>query len=274
MTKKQKISDYSIIFHKEMEELKSNPLITIPLFVLPIVMAMILPIVALTPITTMHLDDYSLDIDKLKNSSIHSPIPVESLSPKQLLIILVLNAFIPFFMVIPAVIPSVIAAHSFVGEKTTRTLEPLLATPICERDLLIGKVLSAFIPSILASYISFALFSICVDFVTYPVFGTYIMPDLFWLVTVGLLTPLICMLSIMSNVLISTKVSDVRAAQQLGSMIVVPLIIIFVLSATRIVDINLLFLYVFAVIVAILDFIIGFIAIKTFRRENVLIGRG
>lgn len=264
---------YAVIFHKDIDELKSNPLITIPLFLLPVVMAIILPLVTLIPIRGMEFEDYAVDITKIQNSSIHSPVPLESLTPKQLLVILVLNAFIPFFMVIPAVIPSVIAAHSFVGEKNARTIEVLLATPISESDLLIGKVLSAFLPSLGASYISFALFSLTVDLLTQPIFGAYIMPDSFWLFTVLLLTPMIALLSIMSNVLISTKVSDVRAAQQLGSLIVVPIIVLFVLSATRIVEINMLSMGIFAGTVAILDFLIGFIAIKTFKREKMLIGR-
>ncbi|MEM3445160.1 MAG: ABC transporter permease subunit [Thermoplasmata archaeon] len=271
MARKGKL--YAVIFHKDMEELKSNPLITLPLFLLPVVMAVIMPIVTLIPITGLNVEDYSIDVSKIQNVSIHSPIPIESLNPKQLLVVLVLNAFIPFFMVIPAVIPSVIAAHSFVGEKNSRTLEILLATPITERDLLLGKVLSAFLPSVAASYISFGLFSVTVDILTYPVFGTYIMPDFFWILSVGLLTPLISLLSIMSNVLISTKVNDVRAAQQLGSLVVVPVIVVFVLSATRILEVNLFFLYIFAGVVSLLDFIIGFVAVKTFKREKMLLGR-
>ncbi|MCX8174517.1 MAG: ABC transporter permease subunit [Thermoplasmata archaeon] len=270
---KNRVKMYAVIFHKDMDELKSNPLITIPLFLLPMVMAVIMPVVTLIPVAGMNLEDYTVDVSKIQNASIHSPIPLESLTPKQLLIVLVLNAFIPFFMVIPAVIPSVIAAHSFVGEKNARTIEVLLATPITERDLLLGKVLSAFLPSVAASYISFGLFSVTVDILTHPIFGTYIMPDFFWLVSVGLLTPLIATLSIMSNVLISTKVHDVRAAQQLGSLVVVPVIVVFVLSTTRILEINLVFLYLFAGVVALLDFVIGFVAIKTFGREKMLLGR-
>jgi len=264
---------YVVILRKDLDEIKSNPLITIPLFLLPLIMAIILPIVTLVPIGSMEFEDYTLDITKIQNTSIYSPVPIETLTPKQFLVVLVLNAFIPFFMVIPAVIPSVIAAHSFVGEKSARTIEALLATPISEKDLLIGKVLSALLPSLGASYLSFLLFSLTIDILTKPIFGAFLMPDRFWLFTVLLLTPIIALLSIMSNVLISTKVSDVRAAQQLGSLIVVPVIVLFVLSATRIVELNMVSMGIFGFVVAILDFIIGFIAVKTFKREKMLIGR-
>src|SRR5574338_688738 len=59
----------------------------------------------------------------------------------------------------PLIIPINIAAYSIVGEKTTRSLEPLLATPITTAELLIGKTLAAAIPAIVATYGAFAVFA-------------------------------------------------------------------------------------------------------------------
>src|ERR1700674_1372700 len=50
------------------------------------------------------------------------------------------------FLLMPSLLTSIIAAHSIIGEKTSRTLEPLLATPVRTRDLLIGKGLASVIP--------------------------------------------------------------------------------------------------------------------------------
>ena len=50
------------------------------------------------------------------------------------------------FMLIPLFIPVNIAAYSIVGEKTTHSLEPLLATPISTGELLAGKNLASVIP--------------------------------------------------------------------------------------------------------------------------------
>lgn len=49
-----------------------------------------------------------------------------------------LNLFTLMFMILPVTIPVTIAAYSIVGEKTTRSLEPLLATPITTTELLLG----------------------------------------------------------------------------------------------------------------------------------------
>ena len=66
--------------------------------------------------------------------------------------IYLINEFLLLFMMMPLIIPITIAAYSIVGEKTTRSLEPLLATPITTAELLIGKGLAAAIPAIAATW--------------------------------------------------------------------------------------------------------------------------
>lgn len=72
--------------------------------------------------------------------------------------IYLLNQFMLMFMMMPLMIPTTIAAYSIVGEKTTRSLEPLLATPITTIELLAGKGLAAVIPGALISYAAFGVF--------------------------------------------------------------------------------------------------------------------
>jgi len=62
-----------------------------------------------------------------------------------------ISEFMLMFMIVPLVIPVTISAYSIVGEKTTRSLEPLLATPITTLELLIGKCVAAAVPAILAT---------------------------------------------------------------------------------------------------------------------------
>ena len=60
----------------------------------------------------------------------------------------------------PLMVPVTIAAYSIVGEKVTRSLEPLLATPISTTKLLLGKGLAAALPGIVTAWISYGLFLI------------------------------------------------------------------------------------------------------------------
>ena len=70
--------------------------------------------------------------------------------------IYMVNQFLILFMMMPMMIPVTIAAYSIVGEKTTRSLEPLLATPITTTELLTGKSLAAVIPAIAATWAGFS----------------------------------------------------------------------------------------------------------------------
>src|SRR6185503_7609261 len=82
-----------------------------------------------------------------------------SLPEAECMQVFVLNQFLILFMVMPLIIPVSIAAYSIVGEKTTRSLEPLLATPISTGELLLGKCLAAVIPAVLATWAGFLIFA-------------------------------------------------------------------------------------------------------------------
>lgn len=49
-------------------------------------------------------------------------------------------------MLIPTVVPLTIAIYSVIGEKSARTLEPLLAAPVRVGELLLAKSLASAIP--------------------------------------------------------------------------------------------------------------------------------
>ena len=61
---------------------------------------------------------------------------------------IIMNAFSFFFLIGAALLPIVLASYSLVGEKIEKSLEPLLAAPITDSELLLGKSIAAFIPPI------------------------------------------------------------------------------------------------------------------------------
>ena len=134
-----------------------------------------------------------------------------------------INAIMPllgmlnvFFAVMAAMLPTVIASYSFVGEKVERSLEPLLATPTTDGELLLGKCLAAFLPSMAATYIGAAGYVAIMDYWSYTNQGVFMLPNLNLALILGLVAPLACILSVEANVIVSSRVSDVRAAQQPG----------------------------------------------------------
>jgi ABC-2 type transport system permease protein len=135
---------------------------------------------------------------------------------------IVLN-FMAYFLLIPAMVPMAIATQSIIGEKTARSLEPQLATPIEVSELLIGKAFSAAAPAVVATWGVFLLYALVNGAIADPVLTRLIVNDV-WKVAMITLVPLICLLSVLLGIIVSSRVSDARTAQQIGGFIVLPVI--------------------------------------------------
>ena len=77
------------------------------------------------------------------------------------------ESIIYIFVVLATVLPSTIAAYSIVGEKVEKTLEPLLATPTTDGEILLGKSIASFIPPILSTWTGALIFMAAADYILY-----------------------------------------------------------------------------------------------------------
>ena len=131
----------------------------------------------------------------------------------------------------PAYIPLSIATFSIIGEKQARTLEPVLATPIRTGELLTGKAVAALVPGVLAGWVTYVGFVLLASLVYGPnLFGVVTDPS--WLVGVFVLGPAVGLSSVVAGVVVSSRVNDPRVAQQVGGIIIVPIIAVTLLQAT------------------------------------------
>lgn len=181
-----------------------------------------------------------------------------------------LNAFSFFFIILAAYLPTAIASYSLVGEKIEKSLEPLLATPITDGELLLGKSIAAFFPPILAIYCSAVVFMVLMDLLTYSTLNYLYFPN--WNIGIILLlvAPLSAILSVEINVIISSRISDVRAAQALGGLAVLPLGVIYVMSELGIVRLDINNLFIISAVILLFDVFLFFISTRAFQREEIL----
>ena len=135
---------------------------------------------------------------------------------------IVLN-FMAYFLLIPAMVPMAIATQSVIGEKTARSLEPQLATPMEVSELIIGKAIASAVPAVLATWAVYVLYGFVNAAITDPVMTNLVFSDV-WRVAMLTLVPLICLLSVLLGIIVSSRVSDARTAQQIGGFIVIPVI--------------------------------------------------
>ena len=115
----------------------------------------------------------------------------------------------------------VLSAYSVVGEREQGMLEPILTTPIHSEELLIAKALAALLPTLAVSYVIFGTFLGAVAAFAHPAVASAIFERNHLLIQL-LFTPLVAGWSIWAGIAISTRMSDVRAAQQLAVLASLP----------------------------------------------------
>lgn len=178
--------------------------------------------------------------------------------------------FLVLFLMMPLMVPVTIAAYSIVGEKLARSLEPLLATPITTTQLLLGKGLAAALPGIIMAWFSYGVFLIFARFfsVSDRVFRVFVNP--MWLVAMFVLAPLLTVLAVSFGIIVSSRVNDPRAAEQLGALLILPLMILFIGPLTGFIMLNSTTFLLAAAAVALLNVVMGYVGVKLFQRETIL----
>jgi ABC-2 type transport system permease protein len=191
-------------------------------------------------------------------------------SQEQLILPTFINLVLIIFIIIPATLPTIIASYSIVGEKNNRSLEPLLATPITDGELLTGKIFSSLIPSMGATLLAFSLGCTMLDLLIIPKIGLPLLPNLNWLLSILLLAPTACLMSILGCVIISSKVSDVRAAQQVGGFIVMPVIVLMLGVLSGLILLSPYTILAFTALYLAIDLVLFYFAKAIFNREEIL----
>jgi ABC-2 type transport system permease protein len=120
------------------------------------------------------------------------------------------------------------------------------------------------------SWYAAAIFMIFVDALTIGQLGYLMFPSWNAALTLVLDAPLACILSVEFNVIISSRVNDVRAAQQLGTLVILPLLAIFLLGQTNVLTVDAWHLLAIAGILAVADVGLSFVSRATFEREEIL----
>lgn len=126
-----------------------------------------------------------------------------------------------YMLLIPAIVPAALAAYSVVGEREQGTLEPVLITPIRSEEFLLGKALAVLLPTVGISYAIFAIFLAATALFAHAAVAAAVFEGSH-LLTQLLFTPLLAGWSIWVGIAISTRSSDVRVAQQLGTLASLP----------------------------------------------------
>jgi ABC-2 type transport system permease protein len=180
-----------------------------------------------------------------------------------------LNSFSFFIVIGAAYIPLGIASYSIVGEKVEKSLEPLLATPLTDGEILLGKAIAALLPTLVAMYAGAAVFMVGVDAVTFGELGYYYFPN--WTFGVLLvLVPVAVVMSVLYSIIVSSRVNDVRSANSYGIFIFLPFLAIYFASEIGIISLDITGILIIAGILSAIDIALYFVGTAAFQREEIL----
>jgi len=181
----------------------------------------------------------------------------------------IINLYTLMFMILPVAIPVTIAAYSIVGEKAARSLEPLLATPVTTLELLTGKALAAIIPAVAATWLSYVIYVVAMWSLLTAEARNYLFDPL-WLIAIFVVGPLLTLLSVSVAILISSRVSDPRVAEQLSMIVILPLIAGLIGQSMGLILIDQEVVLLVGLVVAVLDAVLVYVGVQAFQRETIL----
>jgi ABC-2 type transport system permease protein len=192
------------------------------------------------------------------------------LSSGECLQVYLVGQFMMLFMMVPLAIPATIASYSIVGEKTTHSLEPLLATPITTMELLAAKSLSAVIPAVVATYGAFGIYAVGAWIILQNPAVFKAMMDARWLLAVFLLGPLLGWLAVSISTMVSSRVNDPRVAEQVSMIVVLPVIAFFIGQMGGLFTINRNLVLVASAVMVVIDALLTYAMVQMFQRETIL----
>ena len=181
-----------------------------------------------------------------------------------------LDSFSFFIVIGAAFIPLGIAAYSIVGEKIEKSLEPLLATPLTDGEILLGKAIAALLPTLVAMYAGAAVFMVGIDAVTFGKLGYNYFPNWTLGVLLIVVVPAAVAMSVLYSVIVSSRANDVRSANSYGILIFLPFMAIYFASEIRIISLDINGLLIIAGILSAIDVALYFVSKAAFQREEIL----
>ncbi len=245
---------------KDMRAVTSSVQIWLPMVILPVVFCLLMPLGLVLSLRFLSLDALG-DIQALLQTMEDLPagpmrasiMQWESLE-QRLLYFTAVYIMTPLFLLIPMMVSSIIAANSFVGEKEGRTLESLLYTPIDLVSLFVGKVLSALLPAVIVTFGCAVLYSLTINLAGAPLMGRWILPQWNWIVMIVYVVPSLSLGAILVNVAISARVKGFQEAYQMGVMVILPVLALFVGQTTGVLLFSIPAMFVVGTLVLLISY--------------------
>jgi ABC-2 type transport system permease protein len=254
---------------KELADLSRNRTVFFPAIltgltamVIPFFVAIVVPYFAGEPLSAS--SDFRVALEMYRQQP-----GTRALDPEGAIQAWIFQQFLLLLVLTPIAGAMSVAAYTVIGEKQARTLEPLLATPITTFELLAAKVLGSLIPAVTLAVAGFTCYVLLVWlFARAGVHTALLTPRA--LATVFVIGPLASLAALQLAVCVSSRVNDVRSAQQIGALIILPLTGLLVAQLMGRVVLTGAILTLIAVALVAVNAVLMRVGVALFDREAIL----
>ena len=227
------------IVRKDLSTVLRNRGVRIPLLVTPIIVLVVLPVILVggADILASSADQVpaggeaafqGLEQEATSGGSVGAGLTVQGQWA-----VFVLETFLaPLYLLVPLITATVIAADSFAGERERGTLEALLHTPTTDRELLAAKFLASWLPAVVVSTVGFIVYAVLANVLAWSELGRVFFPNGTWVLLAVFMAPGLAALGLGVMVIASSRVSSLQAAHQVGSLVVLPILVLLVAQIT------------------------------------------
>lgn len=260
----------STLIGKELREFRANPTAVLPVTLLVLV-CLILPFMVLKIMPSATGQSLAND-DMLRKAVAFASQHLEefaALSSEDAAEAFLFQQFLMLFLIAPLLGGVALAAHSVVGEKQGRTLEPLLTTPVGTSELLLAKVLASFLPSLVIEVVGLLLYLMLVGIFAAPGVLQAVVSarSVVLLVAIG---PLATLAALQATIAVSSRANDPRSAQQIAVLLVLPLMIMLVGQIVGAFVVTITTLILLAAAMAVAWGLLLMLSVALFQRETIL----
>ena len=181
---------------------------------------------------------------------------------------IIATQMIPFLLLVVGFFPMsfslIIALEAFVGEKERKSLEPLLATPLTDAQLYLGKMVAVLALPLLSAYLGMTVYVLGLYFsIDYS-------PPLQLFAQAIMLTTVQGIIMVSAAVVVSSQTTSVRAANLLASFIIVPMALLIQAEAAALFWGNHFGLWWLFLALAITAVVLVRMGLHLFNREEMM----
>ena len=253
------------IIKKDIRGITSNRRLFSALWIVPLALTVVLPSIF---VCTAHFAPDDPDVLALLELL---PGAANTESVELAIAGIIFNYILPaFFLMIPIMTASVMAASAFVGEKEKHTLETLLYCPLSVKEIFRAKVLASLLLSMLVSLVSFAAMLTVLELEAVFLMGSPLLPGGGWVIVLFLLSPAVSLIAVTLIVRNSARAQSVEESQQSAVFLIIPVILLVVGQFAGVMILNVWILLGLSIVCALLARRLLQRAVKRFTYEMLL----